>query len=314
VRGSAVRWAGATPARRAFASVLLRAMGPALPEKAPPRDPIFILGSPRSGTSLLFKILNHSSRVASLDHESHLLWDLFHPLDHSPTGSHEITPDAITSSERRVLYWIVDRLSGSRRYLDKYPRNCLRVRYLHALFPGAWFIHVKRDGRATVSSIMTGWRTESRFESGERLPLALSIDGFEGTTWRFLLPPGWEAYATGRSLEEVAAFQWIAANEAILEARKDLDASRWVEVKYEALVGAPTQTVGSLLERVGLPREEAVLTWTRDLQRHITVSAVTPPRQDKWRDENPREIEHILPTIAPMMARLGYDVKDSTEG
>jgi hypothetical protein len=308
--GSALQWAAAKPARRALAGVVLRAVAPLLPRKPPPPDPIFIVGSPRSGTSLLFYILNRSSRVASLNHESHLLWNMFHSLEDSPTRSHEVSPESITSKERRVLYWAIDRLAEDRRYLDKFPRNSLRVPHLHALFPGAWFVYVKRDGRATVSSIMTGWRTRRRFDSEEKLPVNLSIRGYEGATWSFLLPPGWEKYATGRSLEEVAAFQWTAANRAILDAKESIGTSRWAEVKYEQLVDAPAETVAWLLDRLGLPAEEAVLTWASEIEQHVVKSAVTAPRQGKWREENPAEIQRILPQILPMMEALGYDAID----
>jgi hypothetical protein len=306
-RGAVLRWAAPKPRRRAVVGAALRAAAPILPGKPPPAGPIFIVGSPRSGTSLLFHILNRSSHVASLDHESHLLWNMFHSVDTSPTGSHEIGPGSSAWKERRVMYWIVDRLAGDRRYLDKFPRNSLGVRHLNDLFPGAWFVYVKRDGRATVSSIMAGWRA-NRFDSGLRLPVPLSIRGYEGATWSFLLPPGWEAYAAGRSLEEVAAFQWTAANQAILDAKPGVPQSRWVEVKYETLVEEPGETTSWLLDRLGLPIEAGVLEWAGELDTHVTRSAVTQPRSDKWREENPSEVQHILPVIAPMMQRLGYDV------
>jgi hypothetical protein len=309
VSGSVLRWAAPKPRRRALVGAALRAGAPVLPRKAVPRDPIFIVGSPRSGTSALFHILNRSSGVASLGHESHLLWNMFHSPEYSPGRSHEVGPGSITPKERTVMYWIVDRIAGNRRYLDKFPRNSLRVRHLHELFPGAWFVYVKRDGRATVSSIMTGWRT-GRFDSEFKLPVPLSIRGYDGASWSFLLPPGWEAFATGHSLEEVAAFQWTAANQAILDAKRDVDPSRWVEIRYESMVEAPGDTTSWLLDRLGLPREAAVLTWAGEMDSHVNRAAVTAPREDKWREENPAEIDRILPVIAPMMRRLGYDVTE----
>jgi hypothetical protein len=35
---------------------------------------------------------------------------------------------------------------------------------------------------------------------------------------------------------------------------------------------------------------------------------VTPPERGKWRKENPREIEAIMPLLAPAMEALGYEV------
>jgi hypothetical protein len=40
-----------------------------------------------------------------------------------------------------------------------------------------------------------------------------------------------------------------------------------------------------------------------------TVSkATSPPRPDKWRDENPDEVASILPEIRSTMERLGYQI------
>jgi hypothetical protein len=184
------------------------------------------------------------------------------------------------------------------------------VPYLAALFPGAWFVHLKRDGRAAVSSLITGWRSQNGMFPGAEMSRPLSISGYQGHTWKFLVPPGWEAYATGRSLEEVCAFQWVSANQAILQAREQLGGQRWVEVTHEEFVDAPKEQAARLLDRLGLSSDPDVLGYAGSLDRHVT-KALTPPRPDKWRTENPREIERIVPMIEPMMRRLGYQLEDT---
>jgi len=294
--------------RRRLAGAILRTAAPVLPRKTPPDRPVFVLGSPRSGTTLLFEVLGRSQRLASLEVESHLLWEMFHPLDAGGSTSHELGPADVTNRERRVLHWAVDRVSAGRRYLDKAPRNCLRVPYLDALFPGALFVHLKRDGRAAVSSLITGWRSGDEMFAGTRMPRPLSIAGYAGQTWKFLVPPGWEAYATVKSLEEVCAFQWISANHAILAAREGIEPERWVEASYEELVARPREEAERLLERVGLPGDRDVLAAAAAMDRHVT-KAITPPKPDKWRTENPHQIERVLPMIEPTMRRLGYGVE-----
>jgi hypothetical protein len=302
--GGLLRAAARSRRRRRLAAVFLRPAGFALPRKPPPSQPIFILGSPRSGTTLVFEILDRSSHVASLRAESHLLWEMFHPL-HESGWTHRLEADDVGPRERRVLYWAIDRIANGRRYLDKAPRNCLRVPYLHALFPGAWFVHVKRDGRASVSSLITGWRSPGGMFPGSEMPEPLQISGYDGRTWKFLVPPGWEVYARGRSLEEVCAFQWVEANRALLDARDRLGIERWVEVAYEDFTDAPEDQAARLLARLELPGSQEVRRYARQLDRHV-AKAVTLPRTDKWRAENPAEIGRILPMIEPMMRRLGY--------
>jgi Sulfotransferase family len=309
--GRLLRSAATSKRRRRLTSTVLHAAGPILPRRPRPAHPVFILGSPRSGTTLLFEVLNRSPAVASLEAESHLLWEMFHTLRDADWRSHEVAPSAIGDTERRVVYWAVDRVAGGRRYLDKAPRNCLRVPYLHALFPDAWFVHLKRDGRAAVSSLITGWRAPGGMFPGTRMPVPLSIEGYDGDTWKFIVPQGWEAYATGRSLEEVCAFQWISANQAILDASAGIGTDRWVEVRYEEFVDEPREQTARLMEALRLPFDPEVLAYAGTLDRHVT-KAVTPPRADKWRRENPREIERVMPLIEPMMRRLGYEVQEES--
>jgi hypothetical protein len=256
---------------------------------------------------VVFNVLNRSGAVRSLGRESGILWDMFHGIDASGSWQHEIDPGSVSPVERRVLCYLIDRIADGRRYLDKVPRNSLRIPYLLRMFPDAWFVFIKRDGRATVSSMITGWRTWGRFGIGLKLPVRLSIDGYEGSEWKFLLPAGWEAYAAGgRTLAEVCAFQWIAANEAILEAKELVESERWVELRYETLVASPRETVATLLGSLALPLEPHVLTFATELDRHPTQKTLTPPERDKWRKENRRDVESIIPFIRPMMERLGY--------
>lgn len=310
VGGKILRSARSRRSRR-MAGTMLRAVAPFLPLRRPPHQPIFVLGSPRSGTTMLFEVLKRSSEVASMDRESHVLWNAFH--DGRPRrGQHQATaPSAITPLERRALYWAIQGISSGRRYLDKAPQNSLRVDYLNDLFPDARFVFLKRDGRACVSSLITAWKSRTGPFPGWESPAPLSIRGYNANRWKFVMPPGWEEYAFGgRALEQVCAFQWKACNEAILASRTRIPSDRWLELTYEGFVEAPGATTAWLLDRLGLSPDEEVLAYAGDLNSHV-VRAVEPPRPDKWREENPAEVEAVLPMIVPTMKRLGYELTDS---
>lgn len=305
-RARALRWAAMTRRRHRAAGAVLRAAAPVLPRRPPPRAPIFILGAPRSGTTMLFQLLDRSRSLASLGYGSQFLWEMYRPPAIAPGRSHAAGPQDIARGERRVLDWAVDAVAGRAPYLDKFPRMVLRVPYLDALYPDARFVHLVRDGRAVVSSLITGWRTPGKFGHGIRLPGPFSIRGYDGPVWKFLVPPGWEEYTSGRTLAEVCAFQWVGSNQAVLDSGP-ATSGRLVRVRYEDLVSAPTETTAALLSSLGLPGDADVLEHAASLDRRVTRTAVTPPRPDKWRDENPAEVESILEAIAPMMRRLGYD-------
>jgi len=304
-----LQWTATTRRRNRIGGFVLRAAGPLLPRTPAPKRPIFILGSPRSGTTMLVNLLDRSPSLASLERGSQFLWELFHTIEGSGWDSHVVGPDEISDRERRVVYWAIDRISGPRRYLDKFPRNCLRGEYLYELFPDASFVAIVRDGRAAVSSLITGWQTAGKFGQGTNLPVTLDIAGYRGDNWRFLVPPGWREFAQGHSLAEVCAFQWSEANAAILQARQRIPSAQWTEVRYEEFLDDPRATTSRLLTSLELPQEDTVLSWAAELDSHVSRTAVSDPSRDKWRREHPAEIASILARIAPTMRVLGYDTE-----
>ncbi len=292
--------------RRRVVGGVIRTIWPLLPRGTPPDRPIFVLGSPRSGTTVLFGLLARSTAVGSLPGEGHLLWNLFHPEGGAGWDSQATPPEAIARGERRALSWMIRQVAGDRRYLDKTPRNSLQVPYLAALFPDARFVVLLRDGRAVVSSLLNGWRDTSGLFPGREMGRPLAVHGYRGHRWKFVAPPGWEEYATGHTLPEICAFQWLACTDALLEARGQIPADRWVETRYERLTESPVEEVERLLLALDLPIEPRVLEAASTLDRNVT-KATSPPRPDKWRDENPGDVASILPRIEPTLRRLGYD-------
>src|SRR5687767_3905209 len=106
-----------------------------LPASEPPRRPIFVVGCPRSGTTLLLDALRASGELATVQSEGHILWDEFHhPRDHG-WSSDAVAPGEIAGREREYLCLAIRLFARGGRFVDKTPANCLRVAYLEALFP-----------------------------------------------------------------------------------------------------------------------------------------------------------------------------------
>jgi hypothetical protein len=59
-----------------------------------------------------------------------------------------------------------------------------------------------------------------------------------------------------------------------------------------------------LFERLGLAFDTGMRARCQNLQPTSIVKGA--PMKDKWKAHNREAIERILPTIAPMMRRLGY--------
>lgn len=275
-----------------------------MPAAKPPPPPVLVIGCPRSGTSILHQALGLSPELASIRLEGHVIWEAFnHPSRHG-WSSNALAAEDVTDAERKYVYRLMRVLGGRRRFLDKTPKNCLRVPYLNALFPEAAFVFLRRGAADNVNSLMQGWRARPRYVSYE-LPESLEgLGDLSGQTWSFVLIPGWRELRHA-PLEEVCARQYVECNGAILSARGELDPARVVDVAYEDLVARPSVEIERVYGELGLPFTDEAASFAAALP-HTPINALTPLRPEKWRDENPEEIRRILPLVAETERRLGY--------
>jgi hypothetical protein len=268
--------------------------------------PIFVIGAPRAGTHMLYLILRSSSRLAHWrPSEAHEVWELdYHPAlrgwESNALVASDVNPEAAARIRRSFLLVAGNGL----RFIDKAPRNCLRLPFIDAIFPDARYVYLQRDGRENVNSLINAWRSP-RYRTYE-LPQPHSIPGVDPRWWKFVLYPGWQEDTRG-PLEVVCAKQWTVSNEYALEASKKIGLDRWIEVRYEELVDDPVEQVARLMEFLGLPYEREV----RDraaASKTTPVNTVTPPERGKWRRENPEEIAAVRPLIEHTMNTLGYEL------
>ncbi len=275
-------------------------------------DPVFIVGCSRSGTTVTYETIAAAPQLLSFGYEIPGFWDALHGPNNNGWESEAAgAEDARPEHRDAALRYFYARL-GVGRVLDKTCINILRIPYLHALFPGATFVYIHRDGRDNISSMMDGWRHDGHFGLTQFLgpsPEPVAIDGGRFTEWAFFLPPGWRDYNRA-SLEEVCAFQWISANQAALEAKKNIPESQWIQLRYETIFEDPVRMYQSAFERLGLPFDNRLRERCASLNRRPTSIVNGMPRQQKWKSRNPEAIERILPMIESTMRELGYDIHD----
>jgi len=273
------------------------------------RDPVFVVGCSRAGTTVTYETIAASPGLLSLGHEIPEFWDsLWGPAHNNWESEAAGAEHARPEHRNAALRFFYQRLGGG-TVIDKTCINVMRVPYLHRLFPGARFVYIHRDGRDNVSSMMDGWLHDGHFALAKSLgtfPCAVRIDDGRFHEWSFFLPPGWRDYNNAR-LEEVCAYQWLTANRMALDAARGVPPDQWIQLRYEDIFDRPVEMFRTVFERLGLEFSDAVRLRCETLGARPTSIVSGAPQKQKWKEHHPEEIRRILPVITPLLLELGYD-------
>lgn len=305
--GSGPRAAAATPPPASPA--IWATAKTSTPPAAPTLDlvaPVFIVAAPRSGSTLLFETLAQARGFVSVGGEAPGLTERLPQLRPGAPGvdSNRLTAAAVDDLVREhVDRFLRERLrqadgtaidaGAPLRWIEKTPRNALRIPFLRALFPDARFVLLWRDPRENLASIIEAWN------SGGWITYP-SLDGWDGP-WSLLLPPGWQALR-GRPLAEIAAFQWAATHRYMLEDLATLPAASWTALSYADFLDDPAAAARRLCEFAGVAFDAHIAARVAaplPLSQH-TLSA---PAADKWR-RHAAAIEPQLDAIEPLWSAL----------
>jgi hypothetical protein len=269
--------------------------------------PVFIVSAPRSGSTLLFETLACTPQLWTVGGEAHWLVEGFDHLgpgapgiDDNRIDARHATPEVAAELKQRL----VERLRGpsgepvpshaaALRILEKTPKNALRIPFFAKIFPDAHFVFLWRDPRENLSSIMEAWRSGGWVTYSD-------VPDWDGD-WSLLLPPGWRALR-GRSLAEIASFQWECTNRIALDDLSLLPKSQWTVVNYEAFLSDTLGSVRRLCEFSGIEFDEALrkrVSMPLPSSRHT----LTKPDPHKWR-KNKESIDIELPKLRHTWDRL----------
>jgi hypothetical protein len=258
--------------------------------------PVFIVSSPRSGSTLLFETLARARNVYTVGGESHGLIEGIENLHPSARGyesnrleADAATPEIAVALRTRFSAALKDRNGAAPvrfpiRMLEKTPKNSLRVPFLARVFPDAHFIYLYREPRETLASMLEAWNSGT-FRTYPQLP------GWNGPPWSLLLTPGWRELS-GKPLHEIVAAQWEAATRILLQDLEALPKQRWTTVRYDALLADPQREVTRLCAAVDFE-------WDMVLGRDLPLSryTVSKPDAQKWQ-QHADVLEAVMASIA----------------
>jgi len=239
----------------------------------PSEIPVFIVGMPRSGTTLVDRIVSAHPQAASagelIDLEK-IVIDLPRLLHHPRTLDLLLRLDRATVQDQAERYLRrVERLGpGALRVTDKMPQNYFYLGFIAALFPRARVIHCRRDPLDTCFSCYT-----HNFAD-----FSTSLEGL-GLYYR--------------EYERLMA-HWHAVLPLPMH-----------EVQYEALVSRPEAAIHELIAFCGLPWSDSCLSFHENRRPVHTVSRMQVRRPvytsalGRWR----RYAAHLAPLIKALAER-----------
>lgn len=251
----------------------------------PARSHVFLLGFPRSGTTLLEAALTGSPDVVALE-EQEALADGVRRYLRDPTDLSDLSGAGPADlAAFRDAYWTRVREAGlspeGKVFLDRYPLNSLKLPLIQRLFPEATILFAVRDPRDVLFSC---WRR--RFQMSAPMYHLLDLRSAAGF------------------YDAVMTFSMRVQAEA---------AAPWTFLRHEALLADFDGVMQSICRTIGVEWTDAM----RDVGARNAERAIATPsaaqlagglRTDgggAWRPYAER-LADPLATLAPWVRRFGY--------
>ena len=236
--------------------------------------PIFIVGLPRSGSTLVEQILASHSQVDGTMELPNIV-NLVRGFDRAPDGDTypeavaRVPPGGFAELGRRYITDTAPLRSGRARFTDKLPNNFSHVGLIHAILPNATVIDARRHPMDACFSTF-----KQHFASGQTFSYDLADLGRYYRSYLSVMDH-WDEVLPGKVLH----------------------------VQYEELVRDPEASIRRLLEHCGLAFEPACLSF------HDTVRAVRTPSAEQVRQpiytQGVGYWRHFASELEPLRQALG---------
>ena len=279
-----------------------------------PQQPFFVIGAARSGNTLLRAILANSEQLvippesyalgnivrvwhrlnfleweelvrvvlgAFASHDEFYTWDLdLKELYQQLNGLPESDKNLATCLSMLFFSYRDRHQPYATRWGDKTPLNSEYLPWLNLVFPQAQYIHIVRDGRDCVASMM-----RAGFQDGDL---------------------------------QMAALEWQVRVANNLRLGGQLPENQFMEIRYEKLVTDPVQEIERVCRFLGIAFDQGMLdtgrnfnqlgdTVTLDHHRNV-ANPINAASLGNWRSElTATQQKELHGKLGSMLKRLGYE-------
>jgi tetratricopeptide (TPR) repeat protein len=256
-------------------------------------QPVFIVGFPRSGTTLIEQSLSVHPRIAAGDELPYIsdITQIMPRLLASPLGYPEALAELWMGDQRDGLNELRDYYlnraaksgilrPGADFFTDKMPLNETHLGLISLLFPQSPVIHVLRHPLDVVLSVYSNHLTHGFFCASK--------------------------------LESIAQHYALVAD-LVAHYRQHLQ-QRYLAVRYEDVVTDQEASIRSILDFIGVEFDARCLSFEQNARyaRTASYAQVTEKLYGRSRYRYRPYLNHLTPvleTLAPVIARLGYTVE-----
>lgn len=248
------------------------------------REPAFLIGFPRSGTTLLDSFLMGHPQI-SIAEELPMLTAVSEQMgDYRRLA--ELDPREIGALRNRYFEVASEHIPdvGDRLLIDKFPLGAIEAAVFHRLFPGGKIIFLQRHPCDVVLSCY--------FTRFQPTPMMINFYTLEDAA---------------KLYDKVMSF-WVQCLSTM-----PLDV---YNLKYEKLIAEPEAEARNLLSFLGLDWNEAVLDYQKRARepafiRTASYAQVVEPLYDRsigrW-ERYSDQLAPVLPMLMPWAERMGYGI------
>lgn len=237
--------------------------------------PVFVLGMPRSGTTLTEQIIASHPLVHGAGELRDLMQVVQQPMNGQafqayPENLLQLNRENLTQWGQQYVSGLRQRAPDAKRITDKMPANYLAMGLIPLMLPNAKIIHVKRNPVDTCVSCFTRLFNRHQDATYDLAELGKHYSNYAKLMqhWRAVMPAG-----------------------------------SFIEVQYEDIVADMEGQAKRLIDFVGLEWDEACLDFHKNT-RNIRTASVTQVRQPIYTSsvERWRNYEQFL---GPLLEALG---------